>query len=266
MEDGSSYQDFIQRIHPKKPRWIEKLYAKFMNSFSGSGFDKDTAKLFSQIDGRARTVLEVGIGTGVNFKYLSGRNDLKITGVDPNKSMEKYAVNSLVAAGFRGDQFEFIHGVGEKIPLESSSIDVVISTLVLCSVTDVSSTMQGIQKCIDRRKIRFSSFFSSLTEVIRVLKPGGQFLFVEHVGAQGKISFSFPCFHDLWMDPDGSWLNLFQNLLNPIQVFVADGCHLNRDTLSFIRKARFSSIDARSYRFPSKNPLISSYIVGVARK
>ncbi|XP_024532603.1 methyltransferase-like protein 7B isoform X3 [Selaginella moellendorffii] len=245
MEDGSSYQDFIQRIHPKKPRWIEKLYAKFMNSFSGSGFDKDTAKLFSQIDGRARTVLEVGIGTGVNFKYLSGRNDLKITGVDPNKSMEKYAVNSLVAAGFRGDQFEFIHGVGEKIPLESSSIDVVISTLVLCSVTDVSSTMQ---------------------EVIRVLKPGGQFLFVEHVGAQGKISFSFPCFHDLWMDPDGSWLNLFQNLLNPIQVFVADGCHLNRDTLSFIRKARFSSIDARSYRFPSKNPLISSYIVGVARK
>ncbi|XP_002972192.2 methyltransferase-like protein 7B isoform X4 [Selaginella moellendorffii] len=228
MEDGSSYQDFIQRIHPKKPRWIEKLYAKFMNSFSGSGFDKDTAKLFSQIDGRARTVLEVGIGTGVNFKYLSGRNDLKITGVDPNKSMEKYAVNSLVAAGFRGDQFEFIHGVGEKIPLESSSIDVVISTLVLCSVTDVSSTMQ---------------------EVIRVLKPGGQFLFVEHVGAQ-----------------DGSWLNLFQNLLNPIQVFVADGCHLNRDTLSFIRKARFSSIDARSYRFPSKNPLISSYIVGVARK
>ncbi|XP_024532602.1 methyltransferase-like protein 7B isoform X2 [Selaginella moellendorffii] len=249
MEDGSSYQDFIQRIHPKKPRWIEKLYAKFMNSFSGSGFDKDTAKLFSQIDGRARTVLEVGIGTGVNFKYLSGRNDLKITGVDPNKSMEKYAVNSLVAAGFRGDQFEFIHGVGEKIPLESSSIDVVISTLVLCSVTDVSSTMQGIQKCIDRRKIRFSSFFSSLTEVIRVLKPGGQFLFVEHVGAQ-----------------DGSWLNLFQNLLNPIQVFVADGCHLNRDTLSFIRKARFSSIDARSYRFPSKNPLISSYIVGVARK
>ncbi|EFJ27109.1 hypothetical protein SELMODRAFT_57159, partial [Selaginella moellendorffii] len=201
VRSSSSSQDFIQRIHPKKPRWIEKLYAKFMNSFSGSGFDKDTAKLFSQIDGRARTVLEVGIGTGVNFKYLSGRNDLKITGVDPNKSMEKYAVNSLVAAGFRGDQFEFIHGVGEKIPLESSSIDVVISTLVLCSVTDVSSTMQ---------------------EVIRVLKPGGQFLFVEHVGAQ-----------------DGSWLNLFQNLLNPIQVFVADGCHLNRDTLSFIRKARF---------------------------
>ncbi|EFJ21508.1 hypothetical protein SELMODRAFT_57160, partial [Selaginella moellendorffii] len=201
VRSSSSSQEFIQRIHPKKPRWIEKLYAKFMNSFSGSGFDKDTAKLFSQIDGSARTVLEVGIGTGVNFKYLSGRNDLKITGVDPNKSMEKYAVNSLVAAGFRGDQFEFIHGVGEKIPLESSSIDVVISTLVLCSVTDVSSTMQ---------------------EVIRVLKPGGQFLFVEHVGAQ-----------------DGSWLDLFQNLLNPIQVFFADGCHLNRDTLSFIRKARF---------------------------
>ncbi|KAH9294873.1 hypothetical protein KI387_038461, partial [Taxus chinensis] len=95
--------------------------------------------------------------------------------------------------------------VGEALPVLDSSMDAVVGTLVLCSVSDVEKTLKEVQ---------------------RVLKPGGRFIFVEHVAA-----------------PDGTLLRFWQKLLDPLQKFVSDGCHLTRETGKLIRESGFSKAD-----------------------
>ncbi|KAJ6801197.1 methyltransferase-like protein 7A [Iris pallida] len=101
------------------------------------------------------------------------------------------------AAGMRSYETE----VGEALPIEDNSVDAVIGTLVLCSVKDV-----GV----------------ALREVRRVLKPGGLYLFIEHVAAR-----------------EGSLLRLMQSILDPLQQLLSDGCHLTRETGSLISEGTF---------------------------
>ncbi|CDY07346.1 BnaA07g24250D [Brassica napus] len=119
--------------------------------------------------------------------------------------------------------------VGEAIPLDDNSVDAVISTLVLCSVPDVKQTLQ---------------------EIKRVLKPGGIFLFIEHVAAE-----------------DGTFFRHVQNVLDPLQQVVADGCHLTRNTGLYIAGAGFSGgaeiNTAAMYSFPW---IIRPHVYGVAYK
>lgn len=88
---------------------------------------------------------------------------------------------------------------------------------------------------------------SALAEVKRVLKPGGKFLFIEHVLAP---------------EPDRK-LRLFQHILNPLQQATADGCHLNRDTLNSIQSAGFANVDASSFVVPGLG-LIGPHVAGIA--
>uniref|UniRef100_A0A3N7G6M3 Methyltransferase type 11 domain-containing protein n=1 Tax=Populus trichocarpa TaxID=3694 RepID=A0A3N7G6M3_POPTR len=134
---------------------------------------------------------------------------------------------SAVAAGLPLSNFEFIQAVGEAIPLNDASVDAVVGTLVLCSVEEVGQTLQ---------------------EVKRVLKPGGLYLFVEHVAAK-----------------DGTILRLLQSALDPLQQTVADGCHLSRDTGKEILKAGFSSVDL-SMAFLSNALIINPHVYGIASK
>lgn len=84
------------------------------------------------------------------------------------------------------------------------------------------------------------------TEVQRVLRPGGMFLFVEHVAA-----------------PEGDSLRFWQKLLDPLQQLVADGCHLQRDTLSLIEAAQFASVNAERVNVNGIS-LIAPHVVGSA--
>ena len=88
---------------------------------------------------------------------------------------------------------------------------------------------------------------SALAEVKRVLKPGGKFLFIEHVLAP---------------EPDRK-LRLFQHILNPLQQATADGCHLDRDTLKSIQSAGFAHVDASSFVVPGLG-LIGPHVAGIA--
>jgi ubiquinone/menaquinone biosynthesis C-methylase UbiE len=90
-----------------------------------------------------------------------------------------------------------------------------------------------------------------LQEVRRVLKPGGRFLFMEHVAAQ-----------------EGSWLRSMQRLLNPLQRLVADGCNVNRCTWETIQGAGFSAVELQHCRVGSCPllALVSPHIVGIAVK
>jgi hypothetical protein len=92
---------------------------------------------------------------------------------------------------------------------------------------------------------------AAVREVLRVLKPGGRFLFMEHVAA-----------------PEGSWLRGVQSLFNPLQRLLCDGCNVNRCTGSTIEGAGFSSVDL-SHCKVGTCPLLAClqpHIMGVAVK
>ncbi|CAN1313743.1 Putative methyltransferase-like protein 7A [Linum perenne] len=141
--------------------------------------------------------------------------------------MEKYASEAAVAAGLPPSSFEFAQAVGEAIPLDDASVDAVIGTLVLCSVEDVDLTLQ---------------------EVKRVLKPGGVYIFVEHVAAK-----------------DGTAQRLLQNVFDPLQQTLADGCHLARQTGNRISKAGFSFLYIDSAHLSSAL-FINPHVYGMATK
>lgn len=69
------------------------------------------SQLFPNLKGKAKKVLEIGIGTGPNLKYYAGDTDVQVFGVDPNRKMEKYAQEAAVAAGLPPANFKFIQAV-----------------------------------------------------------------------------------------------------------------------------------------------------------
>lgn len=184
-------------------------------------------QLFDNLLEKAKKILEIGIGTGPNLKYYAGHTDVEVFGVDPNQKMEKYARAAAVNAGLPPANFNFIHAVGEAIPLPDASVDAVVGTLVLCSVKNVNLTLK---------------------EVKRVLKPGGLYIFIEHVAAK-----------------DGTVMKLAQILLDPLQELVVDGCHLTRETGKEISEAGFSKL-VLSKEFISNIPLINPHVYGIAYK
>jgi SAM-dependent methyltransferase len=112
-----------------------------------------------------------------------------------------------------------------QYPAHGESVDAVISSLVLCSVRDPEA---------------------ALREVRRVLRPGGRFVFVEHVAA-----------------PHGSGLHLAQRALSPVWRAFSDDCHPDRDTGRVIEAAGFADVDLRQLRLPV--PIMGPHIAGVAR-
>ncbi|KAB1208107.1 Methyltransferase-like protein 7A [Morella rubra] len=226
----TDYTAVLKKVHPPRPDWYEEFYASVMDS-SMKSYEAEIAgyksQLFSNLKGKAQKVLEIGIGTGPNLKYYAGGSDVRVFGVDPNRKMEKYAQAAAVAAGLPLENFEFIQAVGEAIPLRDASVDAVVGTLVLCSVKDVDRT---------------------LTEVKRVLRPGGIYLFVEHVAAK-----------------EGTVLRFVQSVLDPLQQTVADGCHLTRETGSQISEAGFLGVELNS-GFLSNAFFINPHVYGVAHK
>lgn len=181
--------------------------------------EKYKQELFAGVAG---TVLEIGAGTGANLRYLAP-DRVHWIGVDPNPFMWRYLRKE---AGRRDLPVMLLNGTADMLPVRDASVDVVISTLVLCCVPS------------QRRALR---------EVLRVLKPGGRFLFIEHVAA-----------------PRGSRLRRRQDLVTPLWKRLGDGCHPNRDTAAEIEAAGFAQVACRSITAPV--PIVSPQIIGEAAK
>ncbi len=101
-------------------------------------------------------VLEIGIGSGLNFPFYDQQKVRKLWGLEPSEGMRKLAAKNL---GGLSLDLEFIDLPGEEIPLEANSVDTVLVTFTLCTIPDTASALQGMR---------------------RVLKPGGRLLFCEH--------------------------------------------------------------------------------------
>jgi len=179
-------------------------------------------------------VLEIGVGSGPNLGYYGKRASVLLA-VEPNRSFDIYARS---AASATGTNLEIVPGRAEDIPVEDASVDVVVGTMVLCSVESVER---------------------SLREVHRVLRPGGRFLFTEHTRAP----------------KDWRLLDLAQRLVAPTQVSLAEGCHLRREPRSDIEAVfGVDNVTARNFvlsntnRSPPWPPhfLLSPHLVGYATK
>jgi ubiquinone/menaquinone biosynthesis C-methylase UbiE len=132
------------------------------------GNPKPIQKIRQQIIPFAQgTVLEVGVGPGVNFAYYNPAKVSKIYALEPNPGMIMRAQNQRRRTEL---DVEFLDLPGERIPLPDRSIDTVVSTFTLCTIPGVAEAIRGIR---------------------RILRPGGQFLFFEH-GLSSALARSFP--------------------------------------------------------------------------
>ena len=171
-------------------------------------------QLFSAVQGR---VVELGPGTGVNFPFLPC--EIHWIGIEPNPAMHAHLREKAEARGISVD----LCGLdGNALELEDASADFFISTLVLCSVPDVDAM---------------------LSEIHRVLVPGGTFLFIEHVAAER-----------------GTVKRFIQKGMNftPWRYF-SDGCNPGRDLAGNIAAAGF--VDLSIETFDYEGPGIIAWVV-----
>lgn len=173
-------------------------------------------RLFSDVAG---TVVEIGPGTGVNLPYLP--DGLRWIGLEPNPHMHDYLRSQLDG---RSIDVDLRTAPAQDTGLPTDSADVVISTLVLCSVPDLADTLAELQ---------------------RILRPGGRLLFIEHVAA-----------------PPDTWLHTVQHGIRPLWKALADGCHPDRETGAALQAAGFSSVDYK--RVDTGLPIVAPHIVGTA--
>ncbi|QLE47372.1 class I SAM-dependent methyltransferase [Nostoc sp. C057] len=199
-----------------------KRFFAWMMAQSSSTYDNIVGdrkrSLFANLQGK---VLEIGPGTGPNLPYYP--KDIHWIGIEPNPHMHSYLQKQAKKLGLNID---LRIGNAEWLDAEDNSIDTVVSTLVLCSVPNIDYTLQAI---------------------LRVLKPGGRFLFIEHVAA-----------------PKGTVLRQVQSAIRPIWQVIGDGCHPDRETLIALENAGFSSVNYE--RFDAQLPIVSPHIIGVATK
>jgi len=157
-------------------------------------------------------VLEIGVGSGRNL-FLYPARVQRVIGIDPSRKL--LAMAREAARGTVRD-IELLEGSAAAIPLEKASIDTIVSTWSLCSIADAPR---------------------ALGEMLRVLKPGGRFLFVEHGRA-----------------PDAS-VRWWQDRLTPIWKRLGGGCHLNRAIAELIGDAGFQIESLNTGYMRGPNPM-----------
>jgi len=170
-------------------------------------------------------VIEVGAGNGINFPNYPPEVT-EVVAVEPEGYLREKAAQAAASASVR---VTVLDGLADALPFEDGAFDAAVTSLVLCSVPDQSR---------------------ALAEIARVLKPGGELRFYEHV---------------LATDPKVARL---QNRIEPVWRFCGGGCHPNRDTPGAIEAAGFRI--ERCRRFPFKpGPLmtvVEPHVIGVAQR
>jgi len=155
-----------------------------------SGFGDIRKKYIAPLEGK---ILEIGAGTGANFPYYSDK--AMVIALEPSLKMIKRAQKRLKKTSKQNIKLE--QGRAEEINYPDNCFNIMVSTLVFCSVDDPKK---------------------SISEIKRVLKSGGKAIFIEHVASQHKF------------------LNAILKILNPLQKAVV-GCNLQHHTGEIISQS-----------------------------
>lgn len=148
------------------------------------------------VDGISGTILDLGAGTGALFPYFKARTaesaDLTLSAIEPDPYMRRRAIEQAHELGL---DIEIEDAGAEALPFADDSFNVVIASLVFCTIPNIDA---------------------ALSEVARILKPGGEFRFLEHVRGNGTVGVAHDLFAPAWQ-------------------IIAGGCHLNRETDEIFR-------------------------------
>lgn len=185
------------------------------------GHDQRRRRLVSNITGR---VVEIGAGTGLTFALYPATVD-SVVAVEPDPHRRAMAARAAQDARV---PIDVVDGVAEALPIAEHSVDAVVSSLVLCSVSDVAL---------------------ALAELRRVLRPSGELRFLEHVIAERGP------------------LRVLQRVAAPVYSRTADGCHIARDTLTSITRAGFTVEECHRFMH-ADGPLEPAipHVLGTARR
>jgi len=201
----------------------ERLFAALYDPLSSRWEEKHGAQLKRELLSHARgRVLEIGAGTGRSFPHYGGIDEL--VGVEPSEPMRKRARRRADALGL---QVTLHDAPAEALPFEDESFDTVVTLAVLCTVGDP---------------------LRALAEIRRVLRPGGRFVFLEHVRS------------------DEPKLAHWQDRLDRPWGWVAGGCHPNRDTLAAIEAAGFDIVEVEQRDLPDIPRLVKPNVLGYATR
>jgi ubiquinone/menaquinone biosynthesis C-methylase UbiE len=176
------------------------------------------------MDGASGRVIEVGAGHGLNFPYYPPEVS-EVVAVEPEPHLRSLAQNARRSAPV---PVEVLDGYAERLPAGDDQFDLAVVSLVLCSVADQAA---------------------ALLEIARVLRPGGQLRFYEHVISHQPRAARVQRALDATFYPA-----------------VSGGCHCARDTGTAIRAAGFQVEQEERIAFkPGAVAPVIPHILGVAR-
>lgn len=203
----------------------QRLFARFMagtDEQSHAMYRTRKERLFGGLSG---TVVELGSGTGVNLPFLA--SGVRLIAIEPNPAMHEPLRER---ARTTGHTVEIVDAPLDRAGLADASVDAVISTLVLCSVPSVDALLH---------------------EIRRVLRPGGRFVFLEHV-----------------VDRKWTFRRAVQRVApyTPWRYF-SDGCDPGRDIAAAIERAGFATVEIERYHQAGPGLVLAvnrPHIAGVA--
>jgi ubiquinone/menaquinone biosynthesis C-methylase UbiE len=199
-----------------------RLYLRMTKSRTARGEEEHRRRLLAGISGR---VIEVGAGNGLNFPFYP-ETVTEVLAVEPESTLRAAALEAAREAPVR---IEVMDGVSSKLPAADGSFDAGIASLVLCSVPDQAS---------------------ALAELRRVIRPGGELRFYEHVVSERPFPARLQRIADATFWPR-----------------VGGGCHMSRDTTRAIEEAGFAIENCDRFPFSPGAPVPPlAHVLGVARR
>lgn len=199
------------RVYPRVATWAD-----------AHGSAEHRGELLEGVHGR---VIEVGAGHGANFRRYPPEVT-EVIAVEPEPRLRELAQAATARASV---PITVVQGTAEGLPAGDAEFDAAVASLVLCSVHDPAQ---------------------ALAEVQRVLRPGGELRFYEHLRSHH------------------AGLARYQRVVDSFWPYLAGGCHVDRPTADTIEAAGFTMDKLRHFRFPpSRIPSASSpCIIGLARR
>lgn len=211
-----------QQDSVRRPLFAKVLYPRFRKAAQEHGEERYRREL---LDGMSGRVFELGCGDGEHFR-LYPESVTELVAIEPEETMRHRAER---AAEHAKGPVRILPGFAERLPFQDGEFDAAVAALVLCSVTDPRA---------------------ALAELRRVIRPGGELRFFEHVKADGRVQAAA------------------QTAVQPLWSRLGGNCHVARDTERAIREGGFEIDRIERFEFAPGvvQKLAGPHILGVARR